>query len=440
MIAAMESLNQHRWAELREYDPVVQRYRAFFSLLDWSQVPERDPSRPWPGPEPHPWSAYIKALLVKVCEGKLFITQLRSFLVEHPLLVLELRFRPVLNPALPYGFDVEQTVPSARWLRTQQQTVEDTVLTNLLKGTVADLQVEIPDLGQTVAFDVKHLYAWVRENNPKEFVAHRFDPQQQPKGDADCRLGVKRRGNQENPDGTKTGPAECLWGYGTGVASATSSRYGDVVLAEVTQPFNENDITYFRPLHARTVAALGKVPLNLTADAAFDAWYVYEAAAIQGGIAAIPLNLRGQAAPNRDEAGIPRCAQDRSMVPRGCFMHEDGYPAQRFGCPLLHPRSPDQSCDDPRFAKEGCTRIVNLSAGGQMRVNLDRDSPAYTAIYHQRTSAERINSQAKALGIERPMVRNIDSVRHLNTLIYIIINARALQRARKINAQEVRVA
>ncbi len=51
----------------------------------------------------------------------------------------------------------------------------------------------------------------------------------------------------------------------------------------------------------------------------------------------------------------------------------------------------------------------------------------------ERTCCERINSQAQALGIERPKVRNSDSLRNLNTLIYIIINVRALQRAQSIN-------
>jgi len=49
-------------------------------------------------------------------------------------------------------------------------------------------------------------------------------------------------------------------------------------------------------------------------------------------------------------------------------------------------------------------------------------------------SAPRINSQAQALGIERPKVRNIGSVRHLNTLTYLIINAKALARARSIKS------
>lgn len=421
---------------LRAIDPVVRRYRAFFAQLDWSRVPERDSSRPWPGPIPHPRSAYVKALLVKICEEKRFVTDLRTFLVEHPPLVLELGFRPVVDLCAHYGFNVEATVPGDRWLRGQQQTIDDALLTNLLAGTVVALRQVIPHLGETVAYDVKHIYAWVCANNPKAFVAHRFDPTQQPIADSDCRLGIKRRRNQANPDGTQAGPSEPLWGYGTGVASATVPGYGDVVLAEVTQPFNANDITYFAPLHARTVAALGQAPHNITADAAFDAWYVYDAAAQQGGIAAIPLNQRGKAPPNRDPAGVPRCAEGLRMVLRKEYAHEDGYRAQRYGCPYLRPRVPGQTCAHPLFAEEGCTRIVNLAPGGLMRVNLDRTTAEYAAIYRQRTSAERINSQATAWGIERPMVRNQDSVRHLNTLTYITINARTLQRIHARNAAE----
>jgi hypothetical protein len=33
------------------------------------------------------------------------------------------------------------------------------------------------------------------------------------------------------------------------VATATDPVYGDVILAEYTQPFNENDITFFHPLY-----------------------------------------------------------------------------------------------------------------------------------------------------------------------------------------------
>ena len=39
------------------------------------------------------------------------------------------------------------------------------------------------------------------------------------------------------------------------------------------------------------------------------------------------------------------------------------------------------------------------------------------------------------MGIERPKVRNGRSVAHLNTLTSIVINLRALQKARRINAE-----
>ena len=64
---------------------------------------------------------------------------------------------------------------------------------------------------------------------------------------------------------------------------------------------------------------------------------------------------------------------------------------------------------------------------------MDRQHPIYKGIYCQRTSAERINSQAKELGIERPKVRNGQSVRNLNTLTYIVINLKTLLKARAIN-------
>ena len=415
-------------------DPVARRYRAFFALLDWSAVSERDGTRRWPGWAPHPRTAYIKALLVKLCEQKAYITDLRRFLVEHPALVLELGFRPAPSATAPGGFDVERTVPGARWLRHQQQHLDHAALRALLAGTVAALQREIPGLGTTVAVDVKHIYAWVQENNPKAYVRQRHDPRRRPPGDPDCRLGVKRSINQEHADGRTTAHKEYVWGYGTGLASATDPRYGDVVLAEWTQPFNVQDVTYFHPVYQQATATLGRAPTNVAADAAFDAWHVYQPCFETGGIAAIPLNLRGQARPNRDADGHPRCARGLTMVPRYQFLHEDGYRVQRFGCPLRFPTPTDQTCDDPHFRSgSGCVTGINLEPGGLLRATLDRRASDYKTIYRQRTSAERINSQATALGIERPKVRNAHSVARLNTLTYILINARALHRARSLN-------
>src|SRR5919202_6025402 len=123
------------------------------------------------------------------------------------------------------------------------------------------------------------------------------------------------------------------------------------------------------------------------------------------------------------------------MTPSYAFDHPNGYRAHVFRCPLLVPQVTGETCPHEQFAKgPGCVKHLNIEAGGRMRAELDRQSDAYKALYRQRTAAERINSQATALGIERPRVRNRASVRVLNTPTYLVIKARALKRASFRNA------
>jgi len=428
-------LDQTTVASLIATDALCQRVRTLFELLDWSVVPESAPDLHHRGHRPHSERAYLKALLLKLSEQLTYCTTLRRYLVEHPLLVLELGFTPVRDPQAPYGFDVERTVPSARWLRYKQQSLDPCLLSALLSATVQALLGEIPGLGETVAFDVTHIYAWVKENNLRAYVANRYDPTHQPAGDPDCHLGVKRSTNKEQADGSTKEVKEYLWGYGSGVATSTDPVYGDVIVAEVTQPFNENDVTYFHPLYVQTVATLGFYPPNLTADAAFDAWYIYERAARHGGIAAIPLNQHGHPTFERDPDGVPCCPIGLRMIPQFPFAHTHGYTALRFRCPLLFPHARNFTCSHPPFATgRGCVKDVNWEPGGQMRVTLDRRSPPYQVVYHQRTSCERVNSHGKEqFGLAHPKVRNQRSVAHLTTLTYILINLKALHRARLTN-------
>lgn len=436
MIPSSQVFDQSTMTALLEHDPLVAEYRAFFVLLDWSVVQRWQAQRsPFSGSHGHPLSAYLKAFLIRIKEGLSYTTQLRAFLEKHPLLVIELGFQLVLDASQPYGFDVEATLPTRFWLGEKLRQLDRDLLTELLASTGRALQAEIPGLGETVAFDVKHLYAWVKDNNERTYVPDRYDKTRRLAGDPDCRLGVKRSTNQEQPDGSTEEKKELLWGYGSGVAAATVADYGDVVLAEYTQPFNEGDVTYFRPLYRQTVATLEQYPTHVTADAAFDAWYVYECAVRHCGIGAVPLNAHSATSLPRDADATPRCAKGLRMIPTYQFHHTYGYRAQRFRCPLLCPEPTGATCDHEQFAKgKGCVKDVNWELGGIQRVTLDRAGPLYHAIYTQRTCCERINSQAKELGIEHPKVHNGRSVANLNTLIYLVINVRALQRAKSINA------
>ncbi len=434
IIPISRQFDQPTLGKLIDTDPVVQRYRELFALFDWTAlqpvVKQSGPGRP-----AHPPSAYVKALLVRIGEHLASTPRWRIYLLDHPLLVLELGFRPYLDLTAPYGFRVGKTVPSIGHLNAILRSLDSTLLSGLFTQTVQALQAEIPGLGEVVAYDVKHIYANVRENNPRVYLKDRYCKDRQPKGDPDCRVGVKRSTNQEQPDGSTKEVKEYLWGYGSGVAVATTPDYGDVVVAEHTLTFNEADVSYYRPLFLRTVVTLDQFPIHVTADAAFDYWYVYETVAHRHGIAAIPLNNHGHQEVPRDPDGTPLCSRGLRMFPTYQFKHTNGFRAQRFRCPLLFPTRTGQTCAHEQFAKgKGCVKDPNWEKGGLMRALLDRQSPLYKAVYTQRTWCERINSQAKHLGIERPQARNIRSIRRLNTLIYLSINAKALLRARAINA------
>jgi hypothetical protein len=217
------------------------------TLFDWEVVPESVIDSSQPGKRPHPQYAYIKCCLKWSTTWPPAPACAASWWSIPCLLVLELGFRPLLDISQPYGFDVEHTVPSARWLREKQRSLEQPVLQALLVETVHALRDEIPGLGEVVAFDMTHIYAWVRENNPRVYVKGAFDVTHFPKSDPDCRFGVKKSSNQVQPDGTTKGKKESLFGYGSGIETCTDPVYGDVVLAEYIQPFNKGDITYFVP-------------------------------------------------------------------------------------------------------------------------------------------------------------------------------------------------
>jgi hypothetical protein len=285
--------------------------------------------------------------------------------------------------------------------------------------------------------------------NPKTFVKDRYDKTKQPAGDPDCKLGCKRKRNQrtrrESPQTPLTDPVsastvqvgEYYWGYGSGVVATKVPGWGEFVLAELTQPFNCGDTTYFHSLMAEVERRLGFRPPFGAFDAAFDAWYVYEYFHQAGGLAAVPFVIKGNAKRTFNADGLPLCKAGLPMPLKftftsrttGLVVHEKG----RYVCPLRFPEPTGEHCpiDDPHWPKGGCNTTMATSVGARIRHQLDRDSESYKQVYNQRTATERINSLAKELGIERPKLRNGTAIVNQNTLIYVLLNLRALQRVRQ---------
>jgi hypothetical protein len=236
---------------------------------------------------------------------------------------------------------------------------------------------------------------------------------------------------------------EFYWGYGSGAVVVKVPDYGEFILAEMTQTFDHADVSYFFPLMSKTEQILGFKPRFGTFDAAFDAWYVYDyfhCADDPLAFAAVPFSEKGgYKAKGRQFSldGLPICAAGLEMPLQFTYMdntvsiisHERG----KYVCPLRFPQLGEQTCpiNHENWKKKGCTAAMPTSIGARLRYTLDRESQIYKDIYRQRTAVERINSQAYALGIERPHIRNGNAIANTNTLIYTLINLRLLQRLRQ---------
>ena len=435
--------------------PTVMRCLELLGPLHWDTFPERDLQRNW-GQATIPYAALAAAELIKLNEAIPSLKLLRRFLVEHPAFIWLLGFPLTPAPRHRLGFNAQASLPTQRHLTGMLRHLPNSALQFLLADSVqligAELAVQGIPWGDCISLDTKHVVAWVKENNPKAYVAHRYDKSHQPHGDPDCRLGCKRRSNQMMSVPTPThnpvpasghGVGEYYWGYGSGIVVTQVPGWGEFVLADLTQPFDRGDLTYFFPLLHTTEQRLGHKPRFGTFDAAFDAWYVYAYFSAENGIpdgmAAVPFSEKGGytvTGRHFSPEGLPLCAAGLPMPLQFTYTdrttclveHERGKyvcplissPARRTRCPIQHERWPHG----------GCTVMMPVSIGARLRYQIDRHSDTYHLLYNQRTAVERINSQAVALGIEHPHLRNGAAIANQNTLIYLLINLRFLQRLR----------
>lgn len=455
--------------------PVARRFLDLLGSLDWEHFPERNPHQPFPGVKPVYRAAFVAAYLVKLEQNLRYMSDLRRFLVEHPALVWLFGFPLVPDPTQPWGFDANASLPTHRHFSRVLRTLPNSSLQFLLDATVQLIRQTLPPteaaaFADCVAGDTKHILAWVKENNPKVSMSDRFDKTRQPAGDPDCRLGCKRKhnkggsdeqtssgvgGDEPPPTPTKEGtPAsraevgEYYWGYASGVIAAKVHDWGEFVLAEFTQTFDKGDATYFFPLMAQVERRLGRRPRYGAFDAAFDAHYIYDYFHEAGGYAVVPLAERGDIARTFDPDGLPLCRAGLAMPLKGSFLchstaveHRRG----RYACPLLWPKPADPAsapvCPiaDPHFDKGGCVVTMPVTIGARIRYQLDRECDEFKLRYNQRSADERINAQALELGIERPKLRNGAAIANQNTLIYVLINLRGLQRIHKKRATPAQV-
>jgi hypothetical protein len=415
-------------------------------LLPWEKIAQPS-QREWFGRKPVPPVAYIGAFLVKIDQQLLSLGCLRRFLGQHPALIWALGFPLYGTSSQAHGFDPEASLPSRQHFSRALRDLDNALLQTLLTAQVHQLQTLLPpQFGQTISLDTKHIVAWVKENNPREYVKEgRYDKTRQPVGDPDCKVGCKRRHNRiivtpakEGVPGSRvtTTDGEYYWGYASGAVVTKVSGWGEFVLAEVTDTFDKGDVRFFFPLMAQVEQRLGFRPRYGALDAGFDAFYIYEHfhSDTHDGFAAVPLNQPNRKPRDFDEQGLPLCAAGLPMPIRKVYNDRTKaiIPHQRaiHACPLLFPQPNGEACpiNHKQWTKKGCSVNLPTSLGARLRHQLDRQSACYKTVYAQRTAVERVFSQAKALGIERPKLRSQLAITNLNSLTYLLINLRSLQK------------
>jgi len=418
---------------------VSQHVKRKFELLDWDSLPITL-GKQRTGYKTIPLCAYVGAYLVKIDFQLRTFGQLHRFLRDHPALLWALGFPISTNGSALFSERSEFHLPIQQHFSRKLSEIPNGILQNLLDGQVTWLQHHFGEsFGDIVSIDTKHILAWVKENNPKQYVEKRFDKNQQPSGDPDCKLGCKRRSNQTpnseaEPASGKASIGEFYWGYASGAVVTKVPKLGEFVLAELTQTFDCGDSTYFLPLMGQVENRLGRRPTYGTADAAFDAFYVYDYFhnESKGGFAAVPLRNISKSR-QFDENGLPICEANLPFYLKGTFTNRTSlvqHQRGRYACPLFEPEKTADACpvDHKKWKGGGCKLVMPTSAGARIRYQLDRESDFYKSIYDQRTAVERIFSQAVELGIERPKLRNQNAIANHNTLTYILINLRAMNK------------
>ena len=100
----------------------------------------------------------------------------------------------------PWGFDPSASLSTQRHFTRLLRVMPNLGAEFPLEQSARLLLVHFSSLdiraGECISLDTKHILAWVKENNPKAYVANRFDKTCQPPGDPDCKLGCKRKHNQ----------------------------------------------------------------------------------------------------------------------------------------------------------------------------------------------------------------------------------------------------
>ena len=318
------------------------------------------------------------------------------------------------------GFDISLPLPSYWTFDRFLKDFDHSILSYIMQSQVLSLAADGIIDTSFIGLDSTSVSANTSQNNPKSFLSNKFQPDNQPKADQDCKLGVHTASNQTNEK-----KYEFYWGYKNHVLVDCISG---LPIYEMTTTAEVADSTVALDILAGTHAFLPVTECTFLADKGYDVKKIYnQVKELYDGECIIPINKRNTKNPKLLPQGNPICEAGLAMWKDGKFSDRNRT-RQKFCCPLKSSKDADCPCHHKNFYNgkkhRGCTRYITIP--DDLRLSIDRNSRYFKSSYSLRTECERYNSRFKNTGQERMWVRTKSSVANLNTLAHISLLAVAI--------------
>ena len=348
-----------------------------------------------------PKEAMLCAFIVMKCEGFSQITDLRDFLQCNLLI------------AHYCGFDITRPLPSYWTLARFLRKIQNGELKKVMVAQVKRLyEMGVLD-ASFIGLDSTSVVASTAQNNPKSFVKNKFSPENQPRNDPDCALGVHTASNQHNEKNY-----EFYWGYKNHILMDCISG---LPLYELTTTANVADSSVALDILEKANQVIPIDECTFIADKGYDVKVIYNTVRdVYHGDVFIPLNQRNTKDPAKLPAGNLLCDA-------GLAMHKDGKTSdngrtrQKFCCPFRQSKSGVCPCNHKNWnngrKNRGCTKYVTIP--DDYRLSIDRSCAPFKRTYALRSECERYNSRFKDTGQARLWVHNGISAENLNTISHI---------------------
>ena len=239
------------------------------------------------------------------------------------------------------GFDITKPLPSYWTFDRFLKNFDNNILSDIMKSQVSFLADKAVIDSSFIGLDSTPIAANTSQNNPKSFVKNKFKPDNLPKSDKDCKLGVHTASNKANEKNYAF-----YWGYKNHVLVDCISG---LPISELTTTANIHDSSVALDILADTHSFFSLSECTFIADKGYDVKNIYNRVSeLYQGECIIPINKRNTKTPKLLSQGNPICQAGLAMWKDGKFS-DNGRTRQKFCCPLKSSKTNDCPCHHKNF-------------------------------------------------------------------------------------------